>query len=149
MLARTGDSALQRAASRVCAKIDALHGPADWLFVAPWGAPTDDPTRGCVSIASLRQAIHDEERLSLTYQSEDGTMTTRMVRPIVVIYHLNCTMLAAWCELRGGFRHFRTDRIFDCTRTGCNFKGQGEVLRDLWQERETVAAEAPAPAKQA
>lgn len=36
LLARTGDSHLQRAASRICQKIDALHCPADWLQVAPW-----------------------------------------------------------------------------------------------------------------
>ena len=146
MLARTGDSALQRAARRVCAKVDALHGPADWLHVAPWGAPADTP-HDCVSIAMLRQAIRDEEKLDLTYKSEQGEMTLRRVRPLVVIYHLNCTMLAAWCELRGGLRHFRTDRIYGCTPTGETFRGQGAVLRELWHQHEEVAAETPtAPA---
>ncbi|MDU8929549.1 YafY family protein [Alisedimentitalea sp. MJ-SS2] len=143
MLARTGDSALQRAAKRVCAKVDALHGPADWLYVAPWGAPTDDPDQGCVSIARLRQAIRDEEKLVLRYQDEMGEMSSRTVRPIVVIYHLNCTMLAAWCELRAGFRHFRTDRIFDCRSGAGQFVGQGSMLRKLWAEQETVAADTP------
>ena len=148
MLARTGDSALQRAAKRVCAKIDALHGPADWLHVAPWGAPIDTP-HDCVSIAMLRQAIRDEEKLDLTYKAEEGAMTRRRVRPLVVIYHLNCTMLAAWCELRGGFRHFRTDRIYGCDPTGAHFAGQGDTLRTLWNEAEEIAADAPARPEQA
>lgn len=144
MLARTGDTALQRAARRVCAKVDALHGPADWLSVAPWGAPADTP-HDCVSIAMLRQAIRDEEKLCLTYRSEAGEMSERRVRPIVVIYHLNCTMLAAWCELRGDFRHFRTDRIYGCAPTGAHFPGEGALLRRLWQEREAAEAAAEAP----
>ena len=147
-VARTGDSALQRAAKRVCAKIDALHGPADWLHVAPWGAPIDTP-HDCVSIAMLRQAIRDEEKLDLTYKAEEGAMTRRRVRPLVVIYHLNCTMLAAWCELRGGFRHFRTDRIYGCDPTGAHFDGQGDTLRTLWHEAEEIAADAPARPEQA
>lgn len=143
MLARTGDTALQRAARRICAKVDALHGPADWLFVAPWGAPADTP-HDCVSIAMLRQAIRDEQKLMLTYRSDNGETTERQVRPLVVIYHLNCTMLAAWCELRGDFRHFRTDRIYGCVPSPAHFTGEGEMLRGLWQQREAVVASSPA-----
>jgi len=148
MLARTGDSALQRAANRVCSKIDALHGPADWLHVAPWGAPADDPERGCVSISLLRGAIRDARKLRLTYHTGDGdprdtAMSERTVRPIVVIYHLNCTMLAAWCELRGAFRHFRTDRIYGCTLLDDHFTEQADTLRALWHETGQAAAQMP------
>ena len=66
-----------------------------------------------------------------------------------MIYHLNCTMLAAWCETRQDFRHFRTDRIYECTSSGAHFTGQGDVLRALWQDRESVAAETPASTAQA
>ena len=48
MLARTGDSALQRAALRVRQKITDLNDPIDWLQVAPWGIALDDPAQGCV-----------------------------------------------------------------------------------------------------
>ena len=37
MLARTGDSALQRAALRVRQKTTDLNDPVHWLQVAPWG----------------------------------------------------------------------------------------------------------------
>ena len=46
MLARTGDSALQRAALRVRQKITDLNDPIDWLQVAPWGIALDDPAQG-------------------------------------------------------------------------------------------------------
>lgn len=139
MLVRTGDSALLRAADRVRAKIDALSQAADWLEVAPWGASPDDPLKGCVSMGVLRQSIRDEVKLTLIYCSEDGRETKRQVRPLALIYHLNCNMLAAWCELRGGFRHFRLDRISKCRVMDARFEGQGPVLREVWRASEALS----------
>lgn len=134
MLMRTGDSSLLEAGRRVCDKIDALHSPAEWIQVAPWGAPLDDVANGCVSVAVLRQAVREEHKLRLTYRDAKDCETIRRVRPIAVIYHLECNMLAAWCELRGGFRHFRLDRILSCEVLPEQFNGQSHMLRDLWQE---------------
>lgn len=134
LLARTGDSALQRAARRISRKIDALHEPADWLQVAPWGVPWDDPSKGCVSKSSLRDAIRSERKLRLTYRDAEGRETVRVVRPIALVYHLECVMLAAWCELRGAFRHFRTDRMFGCVPLDDRFIGQSAALRLVWLE---------------
>ncbi|WP_118133094.1 YafY family protein [Oceanicella sp. SM1341] len=144
MLARTGDSALQRAALRVQEKVDGLGAPADWLQVAPWGAPQDDPARGCVAIASLRRAIREERKLKLTYVSASGEETVRVIRPVALIYHLECVMVAGWCELRGGFRHFRSDRIHGCLALDARFTGQGATLRCLWQEQQDREAAEPA-----
>ena len=135
MLARTGDSTLQQAADRVCRKIEALRAPADWLQVAPWGAPADDPEKGCISIATYREAIRTEQKLRITYVNSANDRTERIVRPVALIYHIECTMLAAWCELRGGFRHFRTDRIWSCDLIDDHFCGQGQPLRAIWQEQ--------------
>lgn len=136
MLARTGDSTLQQAADRVCRKIEALRAPADWLQVAPWGAPMDDPAKGCVPIVNYREAIRSERKLRITYVNAEGQRTERIVRPVALIYHIECTMLAAWCELRNGFRHFRTDRIWACAPTEDHFCGQGAPLRAIWQEQD-------------
>lgn len=134
MLNRTGDSTLLRAADRICAKIDALQNGADWLQVSPWGAPLDDPNKGCVSKASLRAAIRDECKLRLTYRDAQDVETVRTVRPVALVYHLECVMLVAWCELRGGLRHFRTDRLWGCDALEERFAGQSETLRRLWLE---------------
>ena len=142
LLARTGDSALQQAAERVCAKVEALNDAVDWLQIAPWGAPLDDPERGCVSKAMLRDAVRSEQKLTLTYRDEQETETRRVVRPVAVIYHLDCVMLVGWCELRGAFRHFRVDRIWGCEPAGERFAGQGEILRQLWKQQEQAR---PAP----
>ena len=57
------------------------------------------------------------------------------IRPIAVIYHVDAVLLAAWCELRNGLRHFRTDRIHACEATGATFRGQGAVFRQIWSEQ--------------
>ncbi|ABG31573.1 YafY family transcriptional regulator [Roseobacter denitrificans] len=134
MLVRTGDSGLEAAAGSIRQKVDALHGPADWLQVSPWGAPRDDPAKGCVSIASLRSAIRDATKLKITYRSADGTESLRVIRPLALIYHLECVMVAGWCELRTGFRHFRTDRIYACVVLEDRFAEQSVLLRQLWGE---------------
>tara|TARA_R110002020_G_scaffold24826_3_gene81135 strand:- start:1336 stop:2040 length:705 start_codon:yes stop_codon:yes gene_type:complete len=143
LLSRTGDSALQRAARRIHEKVEALHGPADWLLVAPWGAPPDDPAKGCVSVATLRDAIRAERKLRLVYQDEQGCRTTRTVRPLALVYHLECVMLASWCELRAGFRHFRTDRIYGCDVLEQRFAGEGAMLRSLWPDQNRWDPAAP------
>ena len=135
MLSRSGDRALRRAADRISAKIDALHAPADWLQVSPWGAPDDDPELGCVSKAMLRAAVREERVLRIDYEDGAGQRTTRNIRPIAVVYHINAVLLAAWCELRSGLRHFRADRIYACEPTGVYFTGQGEALRQIWSEQ--------------
>ncbi len=134
MLQRTGDSALQRAATRIAEKIDELRADADWIQVAPWGAPLDDPALGCVSKATLRDAIRNERKLRLTYRSAEGEETARTVRPVALVYHVEVVLLAAWCELRRGFRHFRTDRIWGCDVLDERFEGQGATLRAIWAE---------------
>ncbi|MEL7115089.1 MAG: YafY family protein [Pseudomonadota bacterium] len=136
MLTRSGDSSLQRAAQRICDKIEDLRGSADWLQVAPWGPLIDDPALGCVSKADLRAAIRSEQKLRITYRNEDDVETTRIVRPIALVYHIEAVMLAAWCEMRSGFRHFRTDRIWACDMLDDHFHGQSAVLREMWQDKE-------------
>ena len=145
LLSRTGDSMLQRAASRIFKKVDALHGPADWLQVSPWGAPIDDPDRGCVSLSKLRCAIRDEQKLNLIYRDDKEVETCRTVRPFALFYHSSSVVLAAWCELRKGLRNFRTDRIYDCQSLEEYFIGDGDMLRRLWlehdeQERSEISA---------
>lgn len=143
LLSRAGDSALLQAARRIHEKIEALHGPADWLQVAPWGAAYDDPAKGCVSKSVLRDSIRSERKLELVYHDEQHRRTVRTVRPLALVYHLECVMLACWCELRAGFRHFRTDRIYGCSVLDETFTGQGDALRAIWPDHKRWDADMP------
>ena len=135
LLQRTGDSALQRAAGRVCSKIDALQDEESWLQVAPWGAPLDDPEKGCLSLADMREAIRAARKLRLVYRDKEDRETVRTVRPVAIVYHVDCNLIAAWCELRDGFRHFRSDRVWACEVLSESFAEQAPGLRSLWLEQ--------------
>ncbi|MEM9550604.1 MAG: YafY family protein [Pseudomonadota bacterium] len=137
MLVRTGDSALQRAAVRVREKVDALRDSRDWLQVSPWGAPIDDPEKGCIPISRYRDAIREARKLRLDYRDNHDNRTDRVVRPVALTYHVECVMLAAWCETRGAFRHFRTDRVYGCDVLDEDFLDDCCTLRRLWMEQNT------------
>jgi predicted DNA-binding transcriptional regulator YafY len=135
LLRRTGDKGLQAAAKRVTAKIaDVLPDPreadmADGRFViSRFGAP--DP--GAADMGMLRAAVRGDRQLAIDYRDEKGDASHRMVLPLAVIYYTEVTVLAAWCELRQGFRHFRADRIIACHETGETFIDQAAKLRQDW-----------------
>jgi len=73
------------------------------------GAPTE-----AMDAAQLRAAIHAGRKLRLRYRAEDDRESERKVWPVIVGYADATRTLIAWCELRGDFRHFRTDRIVEC-----------------------------------
>ena len=64
-----------------------------------------------VDMATLRDAIRKRVKLRLLYRAENSEETERTVRPVVLGYSDTNRVLVAWCELRRGFRHFRTDRM--------------------------------------
>ena len=61
--------------------------------------------------------------------------TERTCLPLAVICHIEVTVLAAWCELRDEFRHFRADRIVACHETGDSFADMAAQLRRDWRAR--------------
>jgi len=83
----------------------------------------------------LREVIRDEYKVKLVYRDEKEQQTERTIRPLVLSYRSTCVLLAAWCELRNGFRHFRTDRIYGCEKMDQRFVGQGDTLRSLWHDQ--------------
>jgi hypothetical protein len=132
------DKGLQAAAKRVTAKIaDVLPDPrgadmADGRFVVSrFGAP--EPM--AADMGMLRAAVRDDRQLAIDYRDEQGDATHRTVLPLAVIYYTEVTVLAAWCELRKGYRHFRADRIVACRETGETFIDQAVKLRQDWHEQ--------------
>lgn len=65
----------------------------------------------------------------------------RTVCPIALTYYVDNVLLAAWCELREGLRHFRVDLMKTCRPIDSLFKGEGERLRAQWRsQRELFSA---------
>jgi predicted DNA-binding transcriptional regulator YafY len=112
MVARRGDVGLERAADDALTKILAVLPPeladADLSSGLLAGPRPARPTR---HLARLRQSLRAERKLLLSYADGTGAVTERTVWPVALGFFDNANVLAAWCELRQGFRHFRLDRI--------------------------------------
>ncbi|MGK5027799.1 helix-turn-helix transcriptional regulator [Janthinobacterium sp. RB2R34] len=114
---RQGDAALAQAASNALAKI-AAAAPRDLrdtmaetsLWVPP-AAAAEDGALADRYVQPVRLAIRHECRVTLAYQDEHGRVTQRTVWPFALAYFDGKRVLAAWCELRSDYRHFRIDRI--------------------------------------
>jgi predicted DNA-binding transcriptional regulator YafY len=113
-VARRSDERLGLAARNALAKIGAvlpqeLRDELDAipLLVAPSAAAVTDR----VDVALIRQAIRGEQKLEITYRDDKGTDSRRVIWPFALGFFDSVRLVMAWCELRGDFRHFRTDRI--------------------------------------
>ncbi|WP_299737169.1 YafY family protein [uncultured Roseobacter sp.] len=136
LLGRTGDQALEKAAVRASAKIAdaaaATSGLPETFRVSEWNQIPE----GALSPADARRYIREETELQITYRDEAGRCTNRCIHPIALIYCIDVLVLAAWCVLRDGLRHFRLDRVQAVKPTSGAFHMSGEALRRIWQSED-------------
>ena len=131
---QVGDPALARASDAILAKVAAVL-PADLeplLVGTKVFVPTILGGRGSADgLAIAREALISRRRLRVRYANERGDASQRTVRPLAVFFWGRTWTLAAWCEMRVGFRNFRVDRISDPS-LGDPFEDEpGRTLRDL------------------
>lgn len=130
------DMALANAARDVVAKIAAVVPEHLRLFVVEPSVgvrPTDGRPVEHVDAALLRSAIRNGVKLRLRYRSEVSGETERTVWPVILGYAEASRLLVAWCELRQGFRHFRTDRIIAAEMLEESVGLRPGELRRRWQ----------------
>lgn len=142
MIRRTADSGLEAAARSAAEKIDSVLPGGSFRLVPLRVSGWHDIPEADLDLGLIREAIREEAALALAYRDLVGQYTERTVRPIALTYHTNALVLAAWCESRQAFRHFRVDRIEACTPTGGHFRGQGADLRRRWEAERTAAQSA-------
>ena len=143
-VARRADKPLAAAARDALAKIAAVL-PADLreglegesVLVGP-GAPI---ASGPIELSVIRQAIRAERKLDIRYRDASGEETQRMIWPISLAFFDQVRVLAAWCETRADFRHFRADRISDLIDTNLRYPRRRRVLMKEW--RAMLAASNP------
>lgn len=132
-----GDSALQRAAHDLVAKIDAVipeHLRPILLDPVASAAPGYDVVADVIDMARVRTAIRTQGKIKLVYRDEKGAETARVIWPIAVSYWERVRLIAAWCELRKAFRHFRTDRIAAYEFLETRYTTPRARLRMQWQK---------------
>jgi predicted DNA-binding transcriptional regulator YafY len=143
-VAGRSDKALANAARDVMAKIAAVVPERLRPFIAEPSVgvkPTVAEPEESVDPSSLRSAIRNGRKLRLRYRSETGAETERTVWPVILGYAETSRLLVAWCELRRGFRHFRTDRMIEAEPLNEAVGLRPGELRRRWQRwRETNTA---------
>ncbi|MCP4808761.1 MAG: YafY family transcriptional regulator [Proteobacteria bacterium] len=106
------DPELQGAARTALSKITAqLPTPLSQAMLdTPLYAP-DMFARPPANMVTLRKAIRGKRKLSFHYETREGELTDRIVRPLGLYFWGRTWSLASWCELREDFRSFRPDRM--------------------------------------
>lgn len=87
-----------------------------------------------IDVVRLRGHIHAGKKLTLHYRDERGQTTQRTVWPVAIGYLDTVRHLVAWCELRGGFRSFRIERITDATFLDEKYPERRAALRAKWMK---------------
>ena len=90
-----------------------------------------------IDMARTRAQIHEGKKIALHYRDEQGRDSERTIWPIAIGYHEAVRILAAWCELRRDFRHFRADRIASMSVTDVRYERRRQALLKEWQEGES------------
>ena len=137
IVAQFGDPSLARASESILGKVAAVLPKdlepllADTRLFVP---PTRSGARSAAALAVAREALIAKKRLRIKYGDEKGETSERDVRPLGLFFWGKIWTLAAWCEMRTGFRSFRLDRI-DAATVGERFEEEpGRTLRDMLQQ---------------
>jgi predicted DNA-binding transcriptional regulator YafY len=141
------DPALATAAKDLIAKIADTVPEKLRPFVlepASRARPNFIGTPDALDMVQMRAHIHAGKKVRLCYRDESGRASERIIWPIAVGYLEAVRLLAAWCELRGDFRSFRTDRAVTAEYLDERYPERREVLRSRW--RKTLAWEPPSDA---
>lgn len=132
---RRTDPALAQASQAVQGKLRTVLGAQALQQLeqaALFAGPGQDDSDGATA-ALLREAIRDERKVLIDYADIKGAVTQRTVRPVALGYFDGFRILAAWCELRGDYRHFRLTNISSLSLSSQRFVGQGGWLLARWR----------------
>lgn len=113
-VADRGDAVLARAARDLISKITAAVPERLRPFIAEpsIGAPASQAVAADgLDVVLTRSWIRSGRKIQIRYRDEQSREAERTIWPTIIGYAETVRLLAAWCELRKDFRHFRTDRI--------------------------------------
>ena len=131
------DPVLARAASDLVAKIGVvipehlrplLMEPA----LTPLTSHRSPPD--AIDMARVRASIRAQGKIALSYRDETARETRRVIWPIAVSYWDAVRLIVAWCEMRNGFRHFRTDRVLAAEFLEARYPTPRARLRAQWRK---------------
>ncbi|WP_374247985.1 helix-turn-helix transcriptional regulator [Thermomonas sp.] len=144
-VAAHADPELAAAAGRAVARVGSvlpeplrLQVETSGLFAPDWNASPPEPW-----LPVLRKAIREGLVLRMVYARSDGEASERRVWPFAMAFLDDKRLFAAWCELRGEFRHFRADRVQQLEATGEVSPHPRHQLLRRWRRQQGIP---PTPA---
>jgi len=135
---KNGDRKLADAATNALAKISAilpdhLRDEADESGLVAGPSRVDQAP---VDLGDLRDALRRECKVDFTYRDAESRPSTRIVWPIAITFYDRARVLAAWCELRQDYRHFRLDRMSDLHVQESRYPRRRRVLMKEWRAQD-------------
>jgi predicted DNA-binding transcriptional regulator YafY len=120
----------------------AARAAAETLAVYAPPIDFDPATRS--RLEPLRLAAEGRRKVRLAYLDLKDVPSERIVRPLGCFYWGAVWTLAAWCEVREGFRNFRVDRIRELEVLSHPFRDEpGKTLPDFFRQTEAGPAHRP------
>jgi predicted DNA-binding transcriptional regulator YafY len=135
-VANRGDAVLASAARDLMFKISSVVPERLRPFIAEpsIGVPTSQTLAADgLDIALTRSWIRNGRKIRIRYRDERLQETERTIWPTIIGYAETVRLLAGWCELRGNFRHFRTDRIVAAEFLGDQYPCTPKALQVRWR----------------
>lgn len=125
-VSRRGDDELAASAGEALSKVAAVL-PTELryrledsaMLVGPVARPAQ-----VVALSILHRAVREERKLGIAYLDAQGRSSVRTIWPLAITFFESVCIIAAWCETRESFRHFRVDRVTEA-----------EVLEQRYPER--------------
>lgn len=141
-VARRADTKLRLAATNVLAKISAVL-PEDLRYQLEFSGLLIGPVKNEIARNDedeilIRQAIRREQKLQMAYIDANGDESQRVIWPFALGFFEEVHMIAAWCELREDFRHFRTDRISHLTPLETRYPQRNQALLKKWRKLHNI-----------
>jgi len=138
LVGQHSDPTLAEAARNALAKI-AAAAPRDLRDMMAetglWAPPEWHQTQTTINLQPIREAIRREHKLEIAYADAAGRPSERVIWPIALAFYQGRQTIAAWCELRQAFRHFRTDRINALTPNNERYPRRRAVLVTEWRRQ--------------
>jgi predicted DNA-binding transcriptional regulator YafY len=142
LVAQRADTKLVGAAENAFAKIREVL-PADiaekidgsGLLV---GREKRSELKDTIDVAVVREALRRERKLKFRYRDATSVATQRTVWPVALLFLDQVRMLAAWCETKADFRHFRVDRMSKLSLLEERPPQRRLALMKEWRKRESL-----------
>lgn len=96
-----------------------------------------------LDLGIVRAAIRLQRKLRITYIDGAGQESERVIWPFSLGYFQHFRILVGWCELKGDFRHFRTDRIRGLVSLEESYPRHRADLFKQWRATQTELSYVP------